>query len=453
MNLSYKKSILVFSLLVLMSIGLASLSFSNQIPKSSGSTPMTGVKVDGTITEPEWDGLDWKVPFFLDIDDAGNPPDTDGYNYLYLGEDLTNIYVGLDLCSDKTGGTNGEWVSVWLNTNNRTFSGYDEWESCFDDGVESLVYDVEKSQEWEFLSNTIGGATMRVNDDSEYAATYGTIDGNTTHLYNLNGEFFNITSEYVGGNYVSWVEFNVNTTKWFSIFEEIFTANILWIQFQIYTKANTSISEHYLYLAYDNGIVNPVDADQVRQLSTTTSLEVVQFDYGAANLSANREMKFVLYANDTSPFMTQIDSLHLSVYTNQTNNMATVSYPYTSINNYDIEWSFGPSANNASDHRMYEMKIPKSELEHYDPNEALGIQVGGYGTMTFVDTTWWVFSTTDVNLLVQYSNRYLFYDMQGCETATTPPGPAISGYQLYLFFSVIGFTSILLIRRKYRNLN
>ena len=107
MNLSYKKSILVFSLLVLMSIGLASLSFSNQIPKSSGSTPMTGVKVDGTITEPEWDGLDWKVPFFLDIDDAGNPPDTDGYNYLYLGEDLTNIYVGLDLCSDKTGGTNG----------------------------------------------------------------------------------------------------------------------------------------------------------------------------------------------------------------------------------------------------------------------------------------------------------------------------------------------------------
>ena len=454
MNLSYKKSILVISMLVLMSFGLMSLSFSNEIPKSSGSTPMTGVTVDGTITEAEWVGLDWKIPFFLNIDDVGNPPDTDGYNYMYLGEDLTNLYVGLDLCSDKTGGTNGEWISVWLNTNNRTFSNYLEWKTYLDNGVESLVYDVEKSQEWEFLSNNVGGSTNRVNDDSEYTATYGTIDGKTTHIHSMfDGEIFNITSEYVGGNYVSWVEFNVNTTKWFSIFEEIFAANILWIQFQIYTEVNTSISEHYLYLAYDNGIINPIDTDQVRQLSTTTSLEVVQFDYGAANLSANREMKFVLYANDTSPFMTQIDSIHLSVYTNQTNSMATVTYPYTSINNYDIEWSFGPSANNASNHRMYEIRIPKSELEHYDPDESLGIQVGGYGTMTFVDTSWWVFSTKNTNLLVELSTRYLFYDMQGCEAATPPPGPVISGYQLYLFLSVIGFTSILLIRRKYRNLN
>ncbi|MHA1485717.1 MAG: Loki-CTERM sorting domain-containing protein [Promethearchaeota archaeon] len=36
---------------------------------------------------------------------------------------------------------------------------------------------------------------------------------------------------------------------------------------------------------------------------------------------------------------------------------------------------------------------------------------------------------------------------------THPPGPAISGHQLYLFLSVIGFTSIFLIRKKYRNLN
>ena len=453
MNLSYKKLILVFSMLVLMSFGLISLSFSNEIPKSSGSTPMTGVTVDGTITEAEWDGLDWKVPFYLDIDDAGNPPDTDGYNYMYLGEDLTNLYIGLDLCSDKTGGTNDEWISVWLNTNNRTFSNYLEWESYLDNGVESLVYDVERDQEMEFLKNSIGGVLSRVNDESEYIATYGTINGNTSHLFNLNGAFFNITAEYIGGFYVSWVEFTVNATKWFSIFKEIFAANILGIEFQIYTKANTSISEHNLFLAYNNGIVNPSDTDQVRQLSTTTSLDVLQFDYGVNNLSASREMKFVLYANDTSPFMTQIDSLHITPYYNLSNSIATVTYPYTSINNYEVEWSFGPSANNASDHRMYEIRIPKSELEHYDPDEALGIQVGGYGTMTFVDSSWWVFSTTDLNLLAELSTRYLFYDMQGCEAAATPPGPAISGYQLYLFLSVIGFTSILLIRRKYRNLN
>jgi len=452
MNMNYKKSIFVSLLLILMATGLVSLSLSNKTPNSSTVAPMEGVVVDGTISDAEWAGRDWKIPFFLDIDDVGNPPDTDGYNYLYLGEDLSNLYIGLDLCSDKTGGTNGEWVSVWLNTNNRTFSDYLAWESYLDDGVESLVYDVEKDQEMEFISNNIGGFSTRVNDDSEYVATYGSIDGNTSHIYNLNGEFMNITAEYVGGNYVSRVEFTVDALKWFNdFFDDIFVEKILWINFQIYTKANTTISEHQLYLAYSDGSVNPGDSDQVRNLSTTTSLEVLQFVYEVGNLSTNHEMKFVLYANDTSPFMTQIDSLHLSVYTNQSNSFATVTYPYTSINNYDVEWSFGPSANNATNHRMYEMRIPKSELEHYDPNEALGIQVGGYGTMTFVDKNWWVFSNTDINLLVQLSARYLYYDMEGCETATDTP--AVPGYQLYLLLSVIGFTSFLLIRKKYRNPN
>jgi len=169
-------------MLVLMSIGLMSLSLSNDFPKSSGSTPMTGVVIDGTITEAEWDGLDWKVPFFLDIDDVGNPPDTDGYNYMYLGEDLTNLYIGLDLCSDKTGGTNGEWISVWLNTNDRSFSGLFEWESYFDNGIESIVYDVEMDQEMDFLSNSLDVTPARVNDESEYTAMYGSINGNTTHF-------------------------------------------------------------------------------------------------------------------------------------------------------------------------------------------------------------------------------------------------------------------------------
>lgn len=437
-------------MLVLMSIGLISLSHSNDFPKSSGSTPMEGVVVDGTITEAEWNGHDWKVPFFLDIDDVGNPPDTDGFNYMYLGEDLTNLYVGLDLCSDKTGGTTGEWISIWLNTNNRSFSGYIDWESYYDDGIESIVYDVEKIQEMEFLSDGLDVTPARVNDDSEYTAIYGNINGNTTHLEGVDGVFFNITAEYVGGYYVNRVEFTIDTIKWFDgFFEDILVANIQWIEFQIHTQANTSISEHFLYLAYSDGSVDPSDLDQVQNLSTTVSLEMLQFDYGAGNLSLNHEMKFVLYANDTSPFMTQIDNLLLRPYYNNTNHVATVSYPYTSINNFDIDWSFGPSANNASNHRMYEFRIPKNELEHYDPDESLGIQVGGYGTMAFPNTSWWVFSQSPVNLFPQLSSRYLFYDMEGCEA---PPGPPIPGYNIYLLLSVIGFASMVLIKRKYQNL-
>ncbi len=438
-------------MLVIISIGLISLPVSAEPPKSSVAAPMEGVVIDGTITETEWEGRDWKIGFYLDIDDVGNPPDTDGNNYLYLGEDLSNLYIGLDLCSDKTGGTNGEWISVWLNTNNRSFSNYLPWESYYNDGVESLVYDVERSQEWDFISDVIGGASMGVNDDSEYAAIYGTIDGNVTHIDNLNGIFMNITAQQVGGYYVSRVEFVVDTFEWLSeLFNEIFIEHLQWINLQIYTKSNTSIAEHQLYLAYSDGSVNPSDSDQVRNLSTTTGLEVTQFDYNIGNLSTNHEMKFVLYANDTSPFLTQIDSLQLTYYINQTNHVATVTYPYTSINNYDVEWSFGPSANNASSHRMYEIRIPKSELEHYDPNEALGIQVGGYGTMSFPGKMYWVLSTTDLNLLPYLSDRYLYYDMEGCDA---PSGSDIPGYNMYLLLSIMGFALIMLVRRKYRNLN
>ena len=282
---------------------------------------------------------------------------------------------------------------------------------------------------------------------------YGSINGNTTHLDSVDGVFFNITAENVGGYYVNRVEFTIDTIKFFDgFFDDIFAANIQWIDFQIRTKANISISEHFLYLAYNDGSVNPSDTDQIRKLSTTSSLELLRFDYGAGNLSTNREMKFVLYANDTSPFMTQIDNLLLRPYYNSTNTKGTVSFPYTSINNFDIEWSFGPSTNNASNHRMYEFRIPKSQLEHYDPDESLGIQVGGYGTMAFPNTQWWVFSNTDINLLVQLSTRYLFYDMGGCEG----PGPldtSIPGYNLYLLLGIIGFASIMLIRRKYLNSN
>ncbi|MFX0074307.1 MAG: hypothetical protein ACFE96_02615 [Candidatus Hermodarchaeota archaeon] len=448
--MSKKKSVLVCLTLILMSIGLTSLSLSNETPKSSSDVPMEGVVVDGTITETEWEGRDWKVEFYLDIDDGGNPPDTDGYNYMYLGEDLNNLYIGLDLCSDKTGGTNGEWISVWLNTNNRSFSDAQAWESYYNDGVESLMYNVEKSQEWKFLSNVVSGFQSTINDDSEYIAIYGDIDGNKTHMDHLDTLVFNITAENVGGNYVSRVEFNVDIGVMYGdFFDDIFADNIQWITFQIYTIANTTISDHYLYLAYNDGTIDPDDKDQIRELSTDTSQEMLQFIYGPANLSATDEMKFVLYANSSSPFMTGINNLHISPYTNNTNNVATVTYPYTSISNYDIEWSFGPSANNASDHRMYEIRIPKSELEHYDPDEALGIQVGGYGTMAFPDSNYWVFSTTPVNLIPSLSSRYLFYDMGGCQAPSD--GPAIPGYNMYLLLSVIGFGSVMLIRRKNRN--
>ena len=91
-------------------IFIGGVGYGAVIPKMSGTTPMTGIVMDGIIEEDEWSDADWKVGFYLDIDDVGNPPDTDGMNYMYLGEDENNIYLGLDLLSDKTGEITGEWV-------------------------------------------------------------------------------------------------------------------------------------------------------------------------------------------------------------------------------------------------------------------------------------------------------------------------------------------------------
>lgn len=97
---------------------------------------------------------------------------------------------------------------------------------------------------------------------------------------------------------------------------------------------------------------------------------------------------------------------------------------YSSISNYDIEWSFGTSANNNSDHRMFEIKIPKNELEHYDADEEIGIIVGGYGTISFPNEAFWVFGEFNNSIRPQRTEYYKYYDMFGLDA---PPSEESSG--------------------------
>ncbi|MHA1509153.1 MAG: hypothetical protein ACTSO6_10670, partial [Promethearchaeota archaeon] len=137
-----ENSILLLFFSILLCIGMFSVAYSAQVPKTSGSEPMQNIVVDGVINEAEWADGDWKIKFYLNIDDAFNPPDKDGFNYMYLGEDVTNFYVGLDLCSDQTGGQIDEWVGIWMNVNNRTFDDTPSWVSYLNNGTESLLHDV-----------------------------------------------------------------------------------------------------------------------------------------------------------------------------------------------------------------------------------------------------------------------------------------------------------------------
>lgn len=414
------------------------------------STPMKNINIDGIITDAEWSDRDWKVPFFLDIDDVGNPPDSDGYNYIYLGEDTQNLYIGLDLASDKTGNITGEWLSLFLITNNRTFSDYNGWEEYLNNGTESLVYDVENDQIWPFLSDTIGGASNRVNDESEYNALYGTIEGSTVELDGLDDIYFNITSEFDNGYYISQVDFSIDTTKWFWIFNEIYAETINTIRFQMNHTVNDTINEHKLYLRYPNGTLNPDDPDQVRSLNTGTSVEILDFWYDGGNLTADHKMQYTLFANNTTPFQTEIDMFWLIPYYNLSNSVVSLTYPYTSINDFQIEWSFGPGPDNVSNHRMFEIRIPKSELEHYNPDEYLGIIVGGYGTMTFIDKNYWVFSEFINYIWEQNSVNYKYFDMLGC---IAPSSSNIPGYNPLLLLGILGISTLILFRKKLKNSN
>jgi len=437
--LSRKSNSIAFLSLIAFSF-FTSLSFviATETPLTSNSSPIQGVIVDGFINENEWADADWIVPINLDIDDVGNPPDKDGLNYLYLGEDLTNLYVGLDLCSDQTSNTSGEWVGVWLSTINASFSNSIEWATLLDDGTEAMVYDVENDEEWKFLSNTISGFVVDVSNESQYTATYGTISGGIAELANpLDNEYFNITAEFNDGSYISWVEFTINLKELYPIFQEIFPYNIQWLRVQVVGEVNDTISEHEVIIGYNDGTFNPDDPNQVRTLSTSTTPDNVQFICQKGNITDDREIKFALFANNSNPFKTMIDNIHITPYSNHSNSVATVSYPYTSIENYEIIWGFGPSPNNASDHRMYEIRISKSEVAHYDADEELGIITGGYGTMSFPGKNYWVFSATDLNIQEQISTSYLYYDMKGC---TAPPGS-----DLWIYLVIIGTLSAVLV--------
>ena len=118
--------------------------------------------------------------------------------------------------------------------------------------------------------------------------------------------------------------------------------------------------------------------------------------------------------------------------------------PYSSISNYDIEWSFGTSANNNSDHRMFEIKILKNQLEHYDADEEIGIIVGGYGTMSFPNEVFWVFGEYNNSIRPQRTENYKYYDKYGLDA---PPKSKIPGFYLPVIITLVMVTTFSLVKK------
>ena len=451
-NQKVKSLVLLFSLALLMGIGMISMSLSAPVPKTSGSAPMENIVVDGVINEAEWEDRDWKVKFYLDIDDAFNPPDKDGYNYMYLGEDVTNFYIGLDLCSDQTADPTDEWVGVWFNVNNRSIDSQTKWISYLNNGTESLLHDVENDKVFPFFRNQHTGlyGGYDINNDGEYNTFYGATQGNYTLFDWQPVPYFNITSELNAGNNLTRLDFSVDIKEWFSTFPEIYADAVNEIKFNLKSRSDTTITDNKLVFWYNNGTMNSNDPLQTRTINTGTSFLVESFDYGPANLSSEYVMKFSILGNNDAPFMTQFEYLEFTIRYNYTNTFGgALMSSYSSISGYDIEWSFGTSANNASNHRMFEISIPKTELEHYNASEEIGIIIGGYGTMAFPSEVFWVFGEFNKSIRPNLNENYKYYNMFGCIAPPSPPqDPIIPGYYIPFVLALVTISTISLIKKQ-----
>ena len=99
---------------------------------------------------------------------------------------------------------------------------------------------------------------------------------------------------------------------------------------------------------------------------------------------------------------------------------------------------------------MFEFGIPKSSLEHYDSDQDIGIMIGGYGTLSFTNSSYWVYSK-DIHLFTEEQSKdYYYYNMLGIDIPVVDGEVAINGYQILLIIGIIGICSVILIRKKLR---
>jgi hypothetical protein len=360
----------------------------------------------------------------------------DGNNYLYLAEDLSNLYVGLDLCSDRSTDEAMEWVGVWLVTAGRSFGDWVGWEGYLNDGAESLLYSVPDQETIPFFSTSLTTTGCYANSESEYLVISGTAQGNSTNLGNPAIEApFNITAAYATG-YHSRVDFTVNLERCFGLFTQEWIQHVKEVRILLTSYLNASIGNNNIIVWYPNNTFSLADPHQVININGGTSPVSETIHIGVGNMTAAHGIKISVMGDCPGPFKQIIDSISFVVQVNDTNRDRTggyVYYPYSSIDTYELARSFGTSADCSASHRMFEIRIPKSQIEHYDSNGNLGIMIGGYGTLSLPGSNYWVYSTNMNTMSVHLSGNYHYFNMLGIEVPSDVPG-----YDLLVLAGVAG---------------
>lgn len=416
----------------------------------SGSTSnqsiLETVYIDGKIETGEWNNADWfNIPFYLDANNTHG--DVDGFNYVSLGEDEDNILMSVDLCSDRTDNESGEWIGFWFNTAQRTFGNepfaiepYLDWHGYTDNGTENIVYDAENDRTYPFFQENKSTMFNRyINGDDEFTILEGyKMDGSDDYTeFRQNYNYYELLSYDLGSIHETWLQFDVNLTRFFT--DQFYSYNAYAPEFaDLYLDAiedmniSISIASNVSSSDLTTSRINMADADghygswfdpdMTDSIGiTNTSDTVTDIDYNITNIDANNTMRFqLLFTNNTdASFETYIKTITFKVKTKLDNGVLK----HSSIGSYNIAHDFGPSINSAENHRMFEISVPKSELEHYNANETLGIFIAGYGTLAIEYNPNWWYGASGSSFEPYESDKYLYLYMKGDQPPTPPTPP------------------------------
>ncbi|TFF93816.1 MAG: hypothetical protein EU543_02735 [Promethearchaeota archaeon] len=430
------------SICILLTFGIIIQATHSSRVTINNSANLSNINVDGVIEEGEWLNTDINKSFYLDVNntaDLEGDINVDGNNTIYIGQDAQNIYMALDLCGDRSNLSAGEWVGVWFNFNNRSFENYFDWFNYLGNGTESLIHDVDNDKIWPYYTPVLNDYYEDFRNDESYSLINGFSESDYTHFLSYTGKDFNITSELIESNYKYRMDFS------FKISDIAILPNSSEVldEFKIRIQSFSNISIDNNKLAIWNGENFPDlgNSDQVKDINTGTSLIFDTINYGLGNLTDDNEIKFSILGNNSAAFKYSIHSLRFIIISNETTNAGGIDYPYTSLINEDVKWSFGPSPENATDHRMFEIRIAKSEFTQYDPNKGIGIIVGGYGTLSFPDTNYWVLSKNEDDFTIENSEDYIYIDLTW-SNEDSPPDNSISSFNIFIILSLIGILSL-----------
>lgn len=395
-------------------------SIENNPVEMANSFKASAITIDGNLTPGEWDDAEHVISWYMDAD----PENYDGYNYMYLAEDKDNLYIALDLVSDQTDDISMEWMGVWLNTNETIVDeadGYNAtklWEAALNNGLESLIYDVDNSREMPYFDPNGGMAGFQTNlkSLSELSAINGTFDGTLEDISGWDGVAANMTAVQNGTDYIYRLDVDINIADYYNVFKELYADHTQWVDFKVKSQSNTTLRYHYLTIRDSMGTIDLANPNKTLVLSNGTVWDEREMRVTQGNFTEDNRILLSLIGIGNQPFNMSFDKMTLTFMANSSYHSKLpylVGQPYTSINDYEIAWAFWGTENNATAHRSFEIKIPKSELEGYEMDKDLGVLIGGYGTLaSWPNTHNWVFGNgTETGIPYDNTTAYLYYSM------------------------------------------